>query len=46
MAKLISKPFPKKHFESAVLKEQCATPFVERLVLDLLSAKNQHKCNA
>ena len=46
LVKLISKPFAKQHFESALLKEQCAAPFVVCLVLSLLSAKNRHKCNA
>ena len=45
LVKLISKPFPKQHFESALLKEECAASFVEGLVLYLLSAKHRHKCN-
>ena len=45
LVKLITKPFPRLYFESALLKEQCAAPFVERLVLNLLSAKNRQKCN-
>ena len=46
LVKLISKPFLKQHFESVLLTEQYAAPFVERLVLNLLSAKNRHKCSA
>ena len=46
LVKLISKALPKQHFESALLKEQCAAPFVECVVLNLLSAKNRRKCNA
>ena len=46
LTKFISKTFPKQHFRSALRKEQRAAPFLEPLVLNLLSAKNQQKCNA
>ena len=45
LTKFISETFPKQWFQSALRKEQWAAPFVERLVLNLLSEKYQQKCN-
>ena len=45
LVKFLSNTFPKQLFYGALRKEQWAGPFVEYLVLNLLSAKNRQKYN-